>query len=152
MPESTPSNPTIIVLVGLPASGKSTYLANLGVAAIASGEIRRLLSDDLNNQNIHRQVFQTLRYLVRQRLLLRRPATYIDATNLLPSQRRTYIQLAQLHDAEVEAIFFNVPLEVCLNRNRQRSRVVPEEVMVQMAKYLVRPVISEGFSRVITVR
>ncbi len=62
--------PRIVVLVGLPGSGKSTYLERLGVQALSSDAVRGLLADDETDQGIHREVFATLRYLLRRRLAL----------------------------------------------------------------------------------
>jgi len=132
----------------LPGSGKSTYLARLGVNALSSDEMRRLLIDDPTDQTIHRRVFAALRYLVRERLTLGRAETYIDATNLTLSDRRPYIKLAQLYGAEAEALFFDVPLEVCLERNLRRPRVVPEDALREMARRLRPPSLAEGFSRI----
>jgi predicted kinase len=136
-------------MVGLPGSGKSTHLRNLGVTSISSDEIRLLLTDDATNQSVHRQVFATMRYLLRQRLLLRCPITYIDATHLTLKERRPYIAMADLYDCRVEALFFNVPLEVCKQRNRERARVVPEEAMDLLASRLVEPSVTEGFHEVV---
>ena len=96
--------PRIVVLTGLPGSGKSTWAAGQPGTALSSDEIRRLLTDDVTNQQVHRRVFRILRQLLAQRLELRRPVTYIDATNLTPWERRPYIELAQLHDARAEAV------------------------------------------------
>lgn len=143
--------PKIVVLTGLPGSGKSTYLEKLGVTGLSSDEIRRLLSDDPTNQTIHPQVFATLRYLLKRRIQLGRPVTYIDATNLTRYERRPYIKLAQLYDCNVESIFFDVPVEVCQERNRRRNRVLPDDVIAQMAARLVPPAKEEGFSKVTRV-
>jgi len=140
------------VLVGLPGSGKSTYLSQLGVTAISSDEIRRLLTDDPANQTIHRKVFALVRLIVRRRLELRMPVTYVDATNLVPWERRPYIKLAELYGAEPEAIYFDVPLQVCQERNRGRSRVVPDEALERMAAQMVPPMRDEGFIRVTVLR
>jgi len=144
--------PVIVVLVGLPGSGKSTWAARGGYAVLSSDEIRGWLSDDVTDQSIHRRVYATQRYLLRQRLQLRRPCTFVDSTSLTIRDRRPYIKMAGLHDADAEAVYFDIPLEVCLERNAQRQRKVPPEVIADMARRLQPPSIEEGFARITVVR
>jgi predicted kinase len=142
----------IVITVGLPGSGKSTYLERRGFNAISSDEIRRLIADDAGDQTIHARVFATIRYLIRQRLSVGRPVTYVDATHLTRWERKPYVQLARRHDCEIEALFFDVPVEVCIARNSVRERVVPEEAILKMAKVMEPPAIEEGFDQVIRPR
>lgn len=141
----------IVVLVGLPGSGKSTYLKAMGVRGLSSDAIRGLLADNEDDQTIHERVFQTVRYLLRQRLAIGRPVTYIDATNLRPEERRPYVNIGDQFGCEVEAVLFDVPLAVCLERNAGRPRVVPVEVLEMMAAKLVPPSEQEGFTKVTVV-
>src|SRR5215469_6594805 len=115
----------IVVLVGLPGSGKSTYLARKNAVGLSSDAIRLWLADDATDQTIHDRVFQTLRYLLRQRLALGRPVSYVDATNLTPEERRPYIGIGKSYGCTLEAVYFDVPLAVCRERNRARQRMVP---------------------------
>jgi predicted kinase len=81
----------LIITVGLPGSGKSTYLARLGVNAISSDEIRRLIADDPHDQTMNARIFAVVRYLIRQRIAAGRPVTYVDATHLTPWERKPYV-------------------------------------------------------------
>jgi predicted kinase len=111
-----------------------------------------LIADDAGDQTIHARVFATIRYLIRQRLSVARPVTYVDATHLTRWERKPYVQLARRHDCEIEALFFDVPVEVCIARNSVRERVVPEEAILRMAKVMEPPAIEEGFDQVIRPR
>jgi predicted kinase len=136
-----------VLLVGLPGSGKSTWvMGKQGV--LSSDALRELLADDPDNQNIHARVFRVLRELLKHRLELKRPATYVDATNLTPYEREPYVKLAHRFDCKIEAVFFDVPLDECIRRNRERKRIVPDQVIRKMAERLVKPSTKEGFSRV----
>jgi len=140
------------VLVGLPGSGKSTWLERQGIVGIASDWIRQVLADDATDQTIHARVFLTMRYLLRHRLAIGRPVSYVDATHLTPEERRPYIELGRWYGCDVEAVYFDVPPEVCRERNLRRDRVVPDDAMERMAAKLVLPELAEGFTRVIVVR
>ena len=114
--------------------------------------VRILLFDDATEQRYQDLVFSTLRTMLRARLLARRPSNYLDATNLSPHERRSWIKLAHDFGYEVHAVFFDVPPEVCMERNHRRERNVPEDVMQRMAQKLRPPKFEEGFAKITVVR
>ncbi|MGH9786602.1 MAG: AAA family ATPase, partial [Terriglobia bacterium] len=119
----------VILAVGLPGSGKSTYFARRGIHPLSSDTLRLWLLDDETDQSFQSGVFRALRYLLEMRLRQGRRRNYVDATNLSRKERRPYFRLAARYGYDLEAIFFDVPVEVCRRRNRQRKRNVPEEAM-----------------------
>jgi predicted kinase len=60
--------------------------------------------------------------------------------------------MAKSFGYEVQAVFFDVPLAVCLERNSKRDRQVTDEVMHKMAERLRPPSFKEGFEKITVVR
>jgi predicted kinase len=150
----TPQDPKgfVVLTIGLPGSGKTTWYKRRGVTPLSSDMLRTILFDDITEQRYQGLVFSTLRSLLRARLIARMPWNYVDATNLSPHERRQWIKMAKSFGYEVQAVFFDVPLEVCLDRNRKRDRPVGDDVMHKMAERLKPPAFDEGFSKITVVR
>ena len=142
----------VVLAIGLPGSGKTTWFRRRGVTPLSSDLLRNILFDDVEEQRYQGLVFSTLRSLLRARLIARMPWNYVDATNLSIHERRQWIKMAKSFGYEVQAVFFDVPLEVCLERNSKRDRSVSEDVMRRMAEKLKPPVFEEGFAKITVVR
>jgi predicted kinase len=152
--ERSPQAPKgyVVLAIGLPGSGKTTWFRRRGVTPLSSDLLRNILFDDVEEQRYQGLVFSTLRSLLRARLIARMPWNYVDATNLSVHERRQWIKMAKSFGYEVQAVFFDVPLQVCLERNRSRDRMVSEDVMRRMAEKLKPPVFEEGFAKITVVR
>ena len=142
----------VVLAIGLPGSGKSSWFKRHSVVPLSSDLVRSLLFDDVREQRFQDLVFSNLRSMLKARLIAKRPMNYVDATNLTPQERQHWIKLAKDYHYEVQAVFFDVPLEVCIERHERRDRVVPEDVMRRMAAKLKPPTFEEGFSKVTVVR
>ncbi len=138
----------VVLAIGMPGSGKTTWFRRRGVTPLSSDLLRNILFDDVEEQRYQGLVFSTLRSLLRARLIARMPWNYVDATNLSIHERRQWIKMAKSFGYEVQAVFFDVPLEVCLERNSKRDRSVSEDVMRKMAEKLKPPVFEEGFDKI----
>jgi predicted kinase len=146
------SRGTVVLAIGLPGSGKSSWFKRHNISPLSSDFLRVLLFDDAGEQRFQDLIFSNLRSMLRARLIARRPMNYVDATNLTPHDRQGWIKLAKDYGYDVQAVFFDVPIEVCLERNRKRERVVAEDVMRRMAAKLKPPRFEEGFSKITVVR
>jgi len=142
----------VVLAIGLPGSGKTTWFRRRGVTPLSSDLLRNILFDDVEEQRYQGLVFSTLRSLLRARLIARMPWNYVDATNLSIHERRQWIKMSKSFGYEVQAVFFDVPLEVCLERNNKRERSVSEDVMRKMSDKLKPPVFEEGFAKITVVR
>jgi len=143
---------TVVLAIGLPGSGKSSWFKRHQITPLSSDLLRTLLFDDPTEQRFQDLIFSNLRSMLKARLIARRPLNYVDATNLTPHDRHGWIKLAKDYGYEVQAVYFDVPLETCLERKRKRDRVVPEDVMRRMAGKMKAPTFEEGFSKITVVR
>jgi predicted kinase len=158
VPAAVPAAPArppkgiVVLAIGLPGSGKSSWFKRHNVVPLSSDMVRSLLFDDVREQRFQDLVFSNLRSMLKARLIAKRPMNYVDATNLTPQERQHWIKLAKDYNYEVHAVFFDVPLEVCVDRHNRRDRVVAEDVMRRMAAKLKPPAFTEGFAKITVVR
>jgi predicted kinase len=150
--EKGPSKGSVVLAVGLPGSGKSSWFKRHNITPLSSDVLRTILFDDPKEQRFQDLVFSNLRSMLKARLIARRPTNYVDATNLTPHERHNWIKLAKDFGYEVHAVFFDVPLEVCIERHQRRDRIVPEDIMRKMSAKLKAPTFDEGFSKITVVR
>jgi len=151
---ATPRAPkgTVVLAIGLPGSGKSSWFKRNNISPLSTDMLRSLLFDDATEQRFQDLVFSNLRSMLKARLIARRPMNYVDATNLTPQERHSWIKLAKDFGYEVQAVYFDVPAEVCLERNQKRERKVDEAILRRMADKLKAPTFNEGFTKITVVK
>ena len=154
IPAAAPRAPkgVVVLAIGLPGSGKSSWFKRHNVVPLSSDMVRSLLFDDIREQRFQDLVFSNLRSMLKARLIAKRPMNYVDATNLTPQERQHWIKLAKDYQYEVHAVFFDVPLDVCIERHQRRDRAIPEDVMRRMSAKLKPPAFEEGFAKITVVR
>jgi protein phosphatase len=112
---------SLVVLVGVTGSGKSTFArAHFKPTEVISSDFcRGLVADDENDQSATKDAFEVLRFIVGHRLRAGR-LTVVDATNVQPEARRELILLAREHDVLPVAIVLDLPEKLCAERNAAR--------------------------------
>jgi predicted kinase len=132
---------TLAVLVGLQASGKSTFVAGGRFAGWV-----RVSKDDW--PNARRRQRRQLRVI--DAALLAGRDVVVDNTNPSPAEWEPLIELARARGARVEAFWFPPDLEVSLARNAGRSGVarVPDVGIFATVSVLQEPSTVVGFDAV----
>jgi protein phosphatase len=144
---------SLVALVGVSGSGKSTFAAKhfLRTEIVSSDFCRGLVADDENDQSASRDAFDVLHYIAGKRLAAGR-LTVVDATNVSPDARASLVALAKEHDVLPVAVVLDVPERVCAERNALRpDRDLPRHVLRRQRDMLRRGLRSldrEGFRHV----
>ncbi len=129
---------TLLVLCGVAGAGKSTFARRLvqeqhvqglrATSIVSSDYCRALVCDDDNNQQVSRDAFDLLYYIVQKRLLQGR-FTIADSTALQASTRYKLLEIAQRHSYNTCLLVFNTSSAICIQRDQTRMRKVGEEVI-----------------------
>jgi protein phosphatase len=122
---------SLVLLIGSSGCGKSTFARKhfRATEVLSSDFFRGLICDDESEQAANRDAFEAVHLLTAKRLAWRR-FTVLDATNLKAESRRPLLGLARRYHYLTTAIVFDLPAELCKERNRLRAeRQVPESVI-----------------------
>jgi len=113
---------SLVVLVGITGSGKSTFArAHFKPTEVISSDFcRGLVADDENDQSATPAAFDLLKYIVGKRLAGGR-LTVVDATSVQPQARRELIMVAREHDVLPVAIVLDLPEKLASERNARRQ-------------------------------
>jgi protein phosphatase len=130
----------LVVLIGSTGSGKSTFAAKhfLPTEVISSDYCRSLVSDSETDQGVTADAFELVREIAGKRLKHRKLAV-IDATNVRPTDRKAWIELARQWHALPIAIVFDPGIDVCIERNKTRpDRAFGAKVVQRMVSEVRR--------------
>ena len=139
-----------IMLVGLPASGKSTYAEGLkeqGYSIHSCDVIREEITGDINSQDRNADVFSILHKRIKNDLTSGISCVY-DATNIDRKRRKAFLDEIRKFECTKKCILFTIPVEVCKDRNQNRERKVPDEVYDKMLKKFWVPYYYEGWDEI----
>lgn len=145
-----PNNAELIMLWGIPASGKSTLAESYkqkGSLVYASDIIRKELYGDENIQGDANKVFNILHQRVVAALKDGQSVVY-DATNLKAKNRRAFLNDTKNIDYHKKCIMVLTPYTTCLQNNASRERQVPVEVMERMYTNVNIPSFTEGWDEI----
>lgn len=148
--ETTVDLPTMVMLVGLPGSGKSTFAKNerfKDFVIHSSDEVRERLYGDESIQGNNNEVFEVLKRELKENLKEGKSVLY-DATNLSYKRRKAFLQELKKYPCIKSCILVATPYENVLQNNKSRKRVVPERVIKNMYTQIDVPGYYEGWDNI----
>lgn len=144
--------PTFTMMIGFPASGKSTVAEhicqNTGALHVSSDAIRQEVYENVNDNDHNMQVFDIMQKRTKEALSAGRSVVY-DATNLSHKRRIGFLQDISKIQCEKKAIVMATPYDECVARNEKRDRVVPIHVLEKMRLGFHIPYTYEGWDDII---
>lgn len=140
----------IHMLVGIPASGKTTYAKELAkklnIPVVSSDEMRNL-HPDTKEADIWPLIYEECIRLVKN------GQDFIyDATNVTPKVRTNFKNIIkeQTSDFEIGTYYFDTDPKICYDRAIKRNnmpgeRFIPPEVILSYGEKIIAPKDDEGF-------
>jgi predicted kinase len=151
-----PDGPLLRVLIGSPASGKTTLCATERAAGrfgtrLSLDDTRAVLGKHAHDQCATPAAVAYVSELAGALLAAGGEVT-IDTTATTAQQRAGWLALARIHGAPTVAVLVRTPLDVALARNARRARPVPADVLTEFWRRVAvlepRDLLTEGFRAV----
>ena len=155
------NKPKLIVMVGIPGSGKSTFAKHYSEDAnntptvwISRDEVRySLISDKDEYFAKEKDVFKVFAKKINE-ALAEGKNVIADATHINAQSRKKLLSSITVPDIQIEACVMELSLQECLANNEKREgrARVPKEAILRMYRQFEYPTFSEGFSSISTVK
>lgn len=126
--------PVLILMCGLPGSGKTTIAHNLfsGYSIISSDDVRKELYGSESVQKDHSKVFSIVNSRA-HKLLMSGHNVVIDATHIKRKDRASSLACAKgCLNVNRVIVCVDTPVDECIRRNNNRERIVPQHVILRM--------------------
>ena len=139
--------PTLTILVGISASGKSTQAKNLAIernAIIVSSDAIRGELSTVEDQSNNVEVFKIFHHRIKAGLM-NGYNVIADATNITIKSRRSIIESVKNIDCDIVGIVIDKPIDRCIEDNINRPHPVPEYVIRRQFNNFQMPTLNEGF-------
>lgn len=137
---------TMVIMVGAPASGKSTwakdYATKNNYVYVSTDRIRGEIGKSEDDQNVSPAAWLIGKKRT-QEALSQGKGVVIDATNINHKIRKQWIKIGREYNARIVAVVFEVPREELVRRDQERERQVGAEVIDDFLKMYRRPDESE---------
>lgn len=144
---------TLYIAIGIPASGKSTYMKNLAkdvnAKVISMDDIRGEINGKVSDQSNPELIYGTFRHRIKNELASGNNVI-CDATNLTRKERKTIIRFVSEYTNNIIAYYFPIDLNVALerNQNKDRNHHTPDDWIRNAYKKLKPPKTKEGFNEI----
>ena len=136
----------VLILKGLPASGKSTYAKELvaqgGWKRVNKDDLRALLDNSKWSRANEKFVLKTRDFIIIQSLA-DGFNVIVDDTNLDPKHEETIRNLIKeqhyMKNIQIEVRYFDTSFEECIKRDTSRPSPVGKDVIMQMYNRYLKP-------------
>lgn len=145
-----------VMLVGLPGSGKSTIAQKIvetnkeyKCKIFSSDNYRSEILGDINCQTKNEKVFRAL--YQDMKLWLQNGDNHLaifDATNISYKDRKRCLDNLRNVNTTKVAYVLNIPIEICIEQDKNRDRTVGEDVINKMVSRFDCPQLFEGFDAI----
>jgi len=144
----------ILILVGIPASGKSTWAKefiseNENWIRVNRDDFRMMLKDSQICDNKVESMISDLEFSAIENSLYRKMNVIVDNTNLRPKYIKSFINKFK-YRAEIDFKLFDISVDEAIVRNSERDNSVDNEVIIKMYERYKNLVNSFDFTPVTT--